>query len=116
MRSEHCPDLWSVVRITGSELDRFYKIFGCWYGGYGGSDSWRINSGIVKVTLDVDRLYYDFRGSSGSVYRCHTLSYGISGYGTGILQSMIDRANERNMIMEILTSDTDWLTLDYKLT
>ena len=41
------PDKWLVLKIGD-----LYKVYGTWYGGYLGSDSWKINSGIVKVEED----------------------------------------------------------------
>ena len=38
-------------------------------GGYGGGDSWRMNSGIKSFTEDDE--YYYFKGLSGSVYKCY---------------------------------------------
>ena len=67
--SEYNPDSWVVFKITGVEEKDFYKVLAGWSGGYLDGDSWRINSGIVKVEDDGD--YWNFIGDSGSVYRCH---------------------------------------------
>ncbi len=71
--SDYTPDRWLVVKIT-TDKEMLYKVFACWYGGLGGSDSWQFNSGIVKVELADN--YYEFHGHSGSVYRCHKNCYG----------------------------------------
>jgi hypothetical protein len=85
-----------------------YKVFACWYGGLGGSDSWQFNSGIVKVEL-VDN-YYEFHGTSGSVYSCHKNSYGTNGYGGSVLANFIDKADYK---IEIMPESTNWKELNY---
>jgi hypothetical protein len=108
--SEYTPDRWCVVRIPG-EREIIYKVFASWSGGYAGSDSWKLNSGITRATLVDDT--WDFEGSSGSVYRCRVGSYGTNGYGAGVLDSMIRRGHEAGVGIEILAEQTDWAHLDY---
>lgn len=108
--SDYVPNRWVVVRII-KDHECIYKVFACWYGGYGGSDSWKINSGITRVSL-VDDVY-EFDGHSGSVYRCHQHAYGTSGYGGSVLHDMIARAGEAGVEIVIMPEDTNWLTLDY---
>ena len=65
--SDYTPDKWLGVKITGRPSEKpVYKIFACWYGGYLGSDSWKLNSGITSICENTD--YYFFEGSSGSTY------------------------------------------------
>jgi hypothetical protein len=73
--SEYKPDRWVVLKLK-SKNEHIYKVMGGWYGGYLGSDSWRINSGITKVELDGDD--YVFYGYSGSTYVCNKNSYGAT--------------------------------------
>ena len=48
--SEYFPDKWVVVKISGYEdSPPIHKVFACWYGGWAGSDSWKLNSGITRV-------------------------------------------------------------------
>ena len=103
------PDKWVVVKIGNENL---YKVFACWYGGYVKGDSWKLNSGITRATLD--GFVYSFEGSSGSVYECHKDAYGTNFYGMGVLQNMIDNAAERNVTIQILPEDTNWLELTYE--
>jgi hypothetical protein len=60
------PDNWILFY---SEEYKIVKVVAGWSGGYLNGDSWRINSGVVRV--DDDGNYYLFHGSSGSVYKCH---------------------------------------------
>ena len=103
----HTPDRWLIVKINGN--DPHYRVFGSWYGGYLGSDSWRMNSGITKVSEDDD--YYHFEGTSGSVYHCHKKAWGISGYGSAVLHAMIEK--QKDYQMEIVPQDIDVTTLEY---
>ena len=105
--SDYTPDRWLVVKIT-TDKEPLYKVFACWHGGYLGSDSWQFNSGIVKVELVDD--YYEFHGTSGSVYRCHKNCHGTNGYGGSVLANFIDKADYK---IEILPENTNWRELNY---
>jgi hypothetical protein len=108
--SEYTPDRWLVLRIhTTKEI--LYRVFATWYGGYGGSDSWKLNSGIVRATLVDDR--WEFDGSSGSVYSCHKDAYGTNGYGGSVLSNMISQAQEQGIQVEVMDGETDWSQLQY---
>lgn len=107
--SDYTPDRWLVLRIQATEV--LYKVFATWSGGYGGSDSWKLNSGIVRATPVKDS--WEFDGSSGSVYRCYKDSYGTNGYGGAVLSNLISQALEQGIQIEILESDTDWAQLQY---
>ena len=80
--SQYTPDRWVVLELTYGETV-IRKVFAGWYGGYGGGDSWKLNSGITKVRLD-DGLY-EFDGYSGSTYRCHVNCHGMGGYMAQVL-------------------------------
>jgi hypothetical protein len=110
--SDYNPDKWLVVKITGKDTPPIYKVFACWYGGYLGSDSWKLNSGITAVIEKDD--YFFFYGSSGSVYSCRKGSYGANEYGHGILQNMIDRIEKAGGTIEILPEETNWLEIKYE--
>jgi hypothetical protein len=108
--SDYTPDRWTVVRIhaTGQPI---YKVFASWSGGYSGSDSWKLNSGIVRAALVGDR--WEFDGSSGSVYSCHRDAYGTNGYGSAVLSNMISQARDQGIQVEVMEGDTDWTQLEY---
>jgi hypothetical protein len=108
--SEYAPDRWVVVKIV-TPKERLYKVFACWSGGYAGSDSWQMNSGITQANLVDNR--WEFKGYSGSVYSCHTQAYGTNGYGSNVLQNFIDKMPGQGATMEIMPRDTDWAGLDY---
>ena len=109
--SDYTPDKWVMVKMTNKDDEIHYRIFACWYGGYLGSDSWKLNSGVTKITED-DRMYY-FEGSSGSVYICDKRTYGTSGYGAGVLGNLIEKSKD-TLAMEILPMETNFMELNYE--
>jgi hypothetical protein len=110
--SDYTPDRWVVVKITDADSPPIHKVFACWFGGYAGSDSWKLNSGITKATLEGN--VYSFEGSSGSVYDCHKDTYGYNMYGGSVLHKIIDKAEKNNIKMEILPEKTNWLEINYE--
>ena len=110
--STYNPDKWVVVKISSEKHPPIHKVFACWYGGWAGSDSWKLNSGITKVTLEGN--VYSFEGSSGSVYECHKDIYGTNMYGQGVLEDFISRTKSQGITMEILPEETNWLDINYE--
>ncbi len=110
--SDYRPDKWVVVKISSDKTPPIHKVFACWFGGWAGSDSWKLNSGITKATLE--GFVYSFEGSSGSVYECHKDCYGTNGYGGGVLNQMIANASKNAITIEILPEDTNWLDIHYE--
>jgi hypothetical protein len=108
--SEYKPDRWVVVKIV-TPTERLYKVFASWSAGYGGSDSWKMNSGITRASLVDDR--WEFDGYSGSVYSCHREAYGTNGYGGNVLQNFINKMPDQGASMEVMPETTNWATLDY---
>ena len=108
--SDYSPDRWVIVKIV-TPNERLYKVFASWSGGYGGSDSWKMNSGITQANL-VDHRW-EFAGYSGSVYSCHKDAYGTNGYGGNVLQNFIDQMPTQGATMEIMPADTDWARVPY---
>jgi hypothetical protein len=110
--SNYIPDKWVIIKISGLGFADIYKIFACWYGGWAGSDSWKLNSGISSVTQEGN--VYSFAGSSGSIYECHEDSYGTNFYGSSVLDNMIKTASEHGINIEILDENVDPMTLTYE--
>lgn len=110
--SDYTPDNWVCIKISSKDTTPIHKIFACWYGGFAGSNSWKINSGITKATLEGN--VYSFEGSSGSVYHCHKDVYRTHMYGGAVLQDFIDKGKEQGITIEILPEDTNWLELNYE--
>ena len=88
--SEYTPDKWVVIEIAmdGTNVQR---ILSSWYGGWAGSDSWRLSSGITEVEELEDS--YIIRNESGSVYTCYKGRYGMSSYAMSILEDFKKQAS-----------------------
>jgi len=108
--SNYQPDRWCVLQINASN-QMIYKVFASWSGGYGGSDSWQLNSGITRATLMDQR--WEFDGSSGSVYSCHTQGYGTNGYSNSVLSNLIEKARAQGIEINIMPEHTNWDQLNY---
>ena len=89
--SQYTPDRWVVLEIT-TPKETIRKVFAGWYGGYLGSDSWKLNSGITDIREQDD--LFEFDGYSGSTYFCHRDSYGMSGYMHSVLSNWRAQAEE----------------------
>ena len=81
--SEYTPDKWVVIEITMDDT-KVQRILSSWYGGFAGSNSWRLSSGITEVEELEDSFV--FKNNSGSVYTCYKRRYGMSSYTAGILE------------------------------
>ena len=102
-KQNYFPDNWVVLKMSpGSET--LYKVLGGWSGGYLDGDSWRMNSGITKVTEEGDD-YLKFWGYSGSCYVCHKNSYGLRMNNSGIYNQLKEKFG---VDVELMPEDTDW--------
>jgi hypothetical protein len=103
--SNYTPDVWVVLEFDAPELEvPTRKVFGGWYGGYIGSDSWRLNSGITQVRRNGD--WFEFDGYSGSTYRCHNNNYHMSGLMHSVLDNWLKQADQRgDTHIRVLTLD-----------
>ena len=88
--SEYTPDKWVVIEIDYGE-EKIQKILSSWYGGWAGSDSWRLSSGITGVEELEDS--YIIMNESGSVYTCYKGRYGMSAYTMGVLEDFKKQAS-----------------------
>lgn len=85
---QNTPDAWVIVRITSPEEGAVHKVLAGWYGGFAGSDEWRLNSGIKRVECTEDGVYA-IHGHSGSVYRCHESCQRMTGLMSNVFQSWV---------------------------
>ena len=124
--STYTPNEWVVIKVRDFDdnlNDKFiYRVFGGWWGGYLGSDTWRLNSGILKAekvdyydARHPDAVIIDFHGYSGSIYRVNKIAYGLGGFRADTLNSFVKKMNEKNGegTAVIMPEDTDWLNLNY---
>jgi len=110
-KPEYTPDRWVMLEIN-RQGEKVYKILAGWSGGYLHGQSWKLNSGCVSASKDGD--YFVFEGSSGSVYRCHKEYYGYNGLTINVLHNFQqDAARIDGLTIDVLSEETDFLTLDY---
>lgn len=109
--SEYNPDCWVMLKFTHGETP-VYKVLASWYGGYARGDTWQLNSGVVRV--EEDGQCYVFHGASGSVYRCHKSTYGMSMFTRGILANFQADIEEANAVtLDLLPEETNFMEIDY---
>lgn len=105
-------DTWVILKVKHPVEDYYYyKVLAGAYGGYSGSDTWQMNSGIVSV--DEDQHCYYFNGVSGSVYECPKCAYKLSGLTASVLNSLQIRFGTQAIVL--MDKSTNWKDLDYVL-
>ena len=83
------PDRWMILELSkGNET--YKKVFSGNYGGYLGSDTWKLSSAIESIKEDAEGC--EILCQSGSFYMCHKNAYGMSGYMTSIYRGWVDDA------------------------
>ena len=103
--STYTPDVWVVLEFDAPQLEQpLRKVFAGWYGGFAGSDSWKLNSGITETRRDGD--WFEFDGYSGSTYHCHANNYKMSSLMHGVLSRWLTQAEQRgDTSIRVLTLD-----------
>ena len=96
----YIPDVWTIVKIESPEHGKVYKVLAGWYGGFAGSDEWKLNSGIESYVQDTKTGEISFRGFSGSVYVCHPNTERFSGLTASIYKRFEDDCKDRGMTFE----------------
>ena len=105
------PDRWVIVRIKAPTHPQIYKVLAGWNGSYLNGSAWRINSGIVRATIEDD--YFVFEGFSGSKYYCHKNAYGHTSLTANIAHSYGGQLAKDGVEFEVLPEQTDFLSLVY---
>lgn len=81
----HRPDLWQLIQFCSTDTPT-YHILASWWGGYAGSDSWRLSTEIQLIEDCQDHWLVTTR--SGSQYQLsrHQHCWGMSGLARQIVQ------------------------------
>lgn len=109
--NEYYPDNWVVLKLKQGKLDSgFYKVLAGWSGGYLDGDSWRMNSGISKVTENGD--YFEFWGYSGSCYVCHKDTYRLTMSNAGVYNKLKEQEGFEGQVT-LMDENTDWLNVEW---
>jgi hypothetical protein len=79
----YTPDRWVIIHgmKNGEKVSR---IVSGWWGGYLGSDEWRVSSEIATITEHDDR--YEIDNHSGSQYTCYKVRWGLTGLSANALR------------------------------
>ena len=97
---DYNPDKWLMVKLTNVYGKSHYRIFATWYGGYLGSDSWKLSSGITETIEHEDR--YEFTNYSGSLYVCRKGAHGMSGYTASIYEGWVRQLKDTSNTITLL--------------
>lgn len=109
--SAYHPHVWEIIRITPIDKEPFYKVLAGWYGGYAGSDSWKISSGIEAVIDHGD--HYELPQSSGSTYFCGKNNRRLSMQTASILANYQRQlAKIGTATIELINDDPTMLSLN----
>jgi len=101
------PDEWVLIHHEGE--DEHWRLFASWRGGYLDGESWRLNSGIVR--LEEDEHFFYFYSASGTCYEVTKTSYGIgSTYNMNVLLDMI-QDNAYTVVQEM----PDVMNIDWRI-
>jgi hypothetical protein len=87
LAAAHTPDVWVILEFSGTKVPKTYqRVLAGWYGGYGGSNSWKLSSGVTEI---VDRgKCWEIFNDSGSIYVCVKKSERLSAMTSTIYQNM----------------------------
>lgn len=96
---EYRPDAWKLVKITSEKHGVIYKVLACWYGGFAGSDDWKLSSGIKAVSIN-DTLI-TMPQSSGSVYILHTGGEHLSSFMASVFGTFTAEAEKSDGLFTI---------------
>lgn len=96
------PDKWVILEIKG-KTQILYKVLAGWSGSYLEGQSWRLNSGISKITTEGN--FYLFEGASGSVYKCHKQGYGTNMISGGVLAGFLEDPNNKDKLKVLPDQD-----------
>ena len=112
------PDLWCILKIksikstkdakSNISINPHYRVFGSWSGDFLKGDSWKMNSGIIKI--EEDDMFYYFYGESGSCYKCYKSAYGVTTYGYSIIKGWLDASDG---FLELLKDEFNWMEIKY---
>lgn len=109
--SVYRPNNWVVLKMS-FDGEVYYKVLAGWSGGFLDGDSWRMNSGITRVTHNSinfgEEEWYEFYGYSGSTYECGVNSYGLKMNNAHIYEQLKEKYGDA---VELMPENTNWLTL-----
>jgi hypothetical protein len=94
------PDKCLLLKIEANEKV-IYKLFATWFGGHTVGQSWKLNSGVSKVSKGEDGCYV-CEGFSGSTYYVHPATEGTSVWSQSVLEDLIESCKEMGVAINII--------------
>lgn len=95
----YTPDCWVIVELYSSEHPLQHRVLCGWYGGYGGGDSWKMSSGVVKIVETP--THWVVHNQSGSIYELHKGCERVSGYTGSVLNRFVSQNTTKMNIKRI---------------
>ena len=93
------PDAYRFIEIKQPDEGILIKLFSSWRGGYLHGDSWRINSGCLRIEEDGDEAF--IHGYSGSIYYIKKDSPGnLTSFTSSVLDDLLDKLGDDARIVD----------------
>lgn len=106
------PDKWVLVELKNlTDNKSHYRVLGSWYGGFAGSNSWKLSSGVLPEKLERTDTFYKSPQESGSTYTMYHGCYGMSGFTSGVAR-MYEEQSTSELTFKVLTEDQAKEVLD----
>jgi hypothetical protein len=96
--SEYRPDRWVVVEFDSPKHGIYRKVLASWYGGFAGSDTWKLSSGVTNV--EDKGNYWLVHNESGSKYYCHKEAEGLSSLSYSIYCELESQSEVKVSLIE----------------
>ena len=100
--SVYSPDKWVILKIAAEGEETTYKILAGWYGGFAGSNSWKLSSGITTIEHDPEFNQTHYHQSSGSTYICSKGTYGFSSITQNKFLNWVKQGEENSFTIEAM--------------
>lgn len=81
------PDRWIIVNMT-LDGNTTQHVFSGGYGGYCGSDTWRLSTKIESI-VKKDKIF-EIETISGTQYSCNIMAYGMSSYMSNVYDNLVE--------------------------
>ena len=100
--STYTPDAWVPVLLESEQYGKVYKVLAGWYGGFAGSDSWKLSSGVESISVSEDGTVLTMPQSSGSTYIASKQTHVSLLMGT-VFESFEKQAEENNFTIKMIS-------------
>lgn len=94
---------WVIIKIQEPGEPVLYKLLSGWRGGYLDGDSWKLNSGIVKIEKHED--HFLVHGYSSSIYKCYYEHEGMTSLMGSIYNSYADQVKALGIGFDLIDYD-----------